>query len=339
MWNSINKRLKQLQDGVTGILSQSSSKHKRKVSSNSPYTNALSSVAKYKIATIHSYFDTDSDGYLNYNEMCALERMRRQRISVYQYTHLCHALHCNPYDGVDLRGLQLLYSDRISFLFSYCDVDSDGRLCYSEMCALWRIVHREGTRLKSKRLYMEVCKKLHTDPSIGIGLSSLRKLFQNDSFDLDKDFQSVLMNRRRLYFDNQCTCTKNFASESSSLATCVASSAIIAASTSATCPSVEPMFDGTKWIGNSKISTACNTEDATGRYASNTTEYSSNSHTRGNGIYAIGSSDMTVCAAPSIAIPASTSTTYPAIGPHHYFLSQLGMEMKFCPSCGGNITC
>jgi hypothetical protein len=89
------------------------------------------------------------------------------------------------------------------------------------------------------------------------------------------------------------------------------------------------MFDGTKWIGSSEISTACNTE----------AEYSSNSHTRGNGIYAIGSSDMTFCAAPSIAIPASTSTTYPAIGPHHYFLSQLGMEMKFCPSCGGNITC
>lgn len=200
--------------------------------------------AKHKISTLHSYHDMDADGYLNFNEMCGLEHLTAGvSLSVYQYTNICQALHCNPVRGIDLRGLSSLYWDRISVLYSYCDANGDGFLSFKEMCLVWQIIEGED-KLLSPLMYKGFCHALNCDPGVGIDLVSLRKILPDDPYRLDNDFEKI---------SNPSTCSKlkhvcssktplsptNVAHhDSSSLVPCVPFSAIEAASDSATCTSL-----------------------------------------------------------------------------------------------------
>ena len=271
--------------------------------------------------------------------------MSRQKISPHQYAHLCQALHCDPQYGLDVRGLQLLYSDRISFLFSYCDVDSDGYLNRHDMHRLLWIVEGEN-RMMSRNKVNDTCSELHCDWRVGIDLPSLRKLVIDDNYyDLDHDF-ARLCNKKRLGYiwckyplqNNQM---RDFSKHSdfTSLGTCVASSVVLAASTSTTCASFHHRTK--RWDDNdspcppSTEQAICNTsvKKQVTRHRSECIEQPKTSfncvpHTSNN---------MSACTAPSVLIPASVSAICQEENMQHTRrLSQLGMQME-CPHCGRSI--
>ena len=336
----MNKRIKQIENCVLRtLLSTPSIKNRNKIKSK-PTHSHTSSLERYKISTIHSYFDRDCDGYLNYDEMCRLDQaMSRQRISDIQFIHLCQALHCDPQHGLDVRGLQLLYSDLTSFLFSYCDVNSDGYLSYHEMHLLRRIVEGENNMMRLKE-FNDVCSTLNCNRNSGIDLPFLRKLVSDEYYNLVEDFDRLCNDKRSEYtwckssMQDQMRDFSNH-SDSTSVATCVASSTVVAASTSTTCGGSNfltklwvddiyyplPLMDQALCDINLKQQMTPH-----GKENIELSEKLSNSCVP-------CTSALTACTAPSVIIPASVSATFRAENVSDMRnLSQLGMEMEH-PYC------
>ena len=64
-----------------------------------------------KVAAIHSHFDRDCDGFLNYEELRSLQLVTSQAdMASDQYRHICTILDCDPNRGITLDALRLTYA-------------------------------------------------------------------------------------------------------------------------------------------------------------------------------------------------------------------------------------
>ena len=79
--------------------------------STSNPTTALSADQEQKVMALHYHFDADRDGYLSYHELQNLQQTTSgAAMSVHEYTMICHALNCEPREGISLDALRVTYA-------------------------------------------------------------------------------------------------------------------------------------------------------------------------------------------------------------------------------------
>ena len=64
-----------------------------------------------KVASLHSHFDRDGDGYLNHSELRGLQLLTSgEEMNVALYLMVCKSIGCDPTKGISLDGLRLVYA-------------------------------------------------------------------------------------------------------------------------------------------------------------------------------------------------------------------------------------
>lgn len=68
-----------------------------------------------KVKAIHDHFDTNRDGYLNYDELSALQSCTsEQDLDGNVYHQLCVQFGCDPNKGLSIAGLNLVYATEVT---------------------------------------------------------------------------------------------------------------------------------------------------------------------------------------------------------------------------------
>ena len=66
---------------------------------------------KDRVKAIHEHFDIDADGYLNFEELAALQKVTEGvRLTEENYIMACRALECSPAKGISVQALKLTYA-------------------------------------------------------------------------------------------------------------------------------------------------------------------------------------------------------------------------------------
>mmetsp|Transcript_25321 Transcript_25321/g.54480 ORF Transcript_25321/g.54480 Transcript_25321/m.54480 type:complete len:140 (-) Transcript_25321:127-546(-) len=73
--------------------------------------NSLAEGFKDKVASLHSHFDRDGDGYLNHSELRGLQIITSGN-DMHQglYLMVCKSVGCDPRDGLSVDALKLVYA-------------------------------------------------------------------------------------------------------------------------------------------------------------------------------------------------------------------------------------
>mmetsp|Transcript_4017 Transcript_4017/g.7473 ORF Transcript_4017/g.7473 Transcript_4017/m.7473 type:complete len:136 (-) Transcript_4017:1176-1583(-) len=86
--------------------------------------NSLAEGFRDKVASLHSHFDRDGDGYLNHSELRGLQLLTSGNdMHQGQYVMVCKSMGCDPSKGLGLDALRLVYaSDGTSIEEDYLKV-------------------------------------------------------------------------------------------------------------------------------------------------------------------------------------------------------------------------
>ena len=87
-------------------------------------TLALDMSQDHLVQALHDHFDHDKDGYLNYEELAALQLATSGEILTSdQYVMVCQTLECHPRHGISITALRLTYaSDGTNVMDDYTAV-------------------------------------------------------------------------------------------------------------------------------------------------------------------------------------------------------------------------
>ncbi|KAL7542592.1 hypothetical protein ACHAXR_011929 [Thalassiosira sp. AJA248-18] len=73
--------------------------------------NSLAEGFRDKVASLHSFFDRDGDGYLNHTELRGLQLLTSgSDMHQGQYVMVCKSIGCDPREGISLDALKLVYA-------------------------------------------------------------------------------------------------------------------------------------------------------------------------------------------------------------------------------------